>query len=216
MGVVRRSPILLLVLTALAQAAEPVAFKRAVAGVEAASGVEINWSAGSITAQAGAAADIRMPGPNAARPGAERRARAAAEVKLAAALRELGLDKSSKDKTVLEHAAVSRIEYQSNGGVVLWLSLRFSDVAPAKAGPRSLKIASAPFEFAPVLLAGGKEARAASATYLPNLPAAGCPKDALLVRRDDKGRLVLPAASADVIDSFAGSAVVIYLEKAQP
>ena len=60
------------------------------------------------------------------------------------------------------------------------------------------------------------EARAASATYLPNLPAAGCPKDALLVRRDDKGRLVLPAASADVIDSFAGSAVVIYLEKAQP
>lgn len=201
---------LLLVLTALAQAAEPTAFKRAVAGVE------IDWSAGSITAQAGAAADLRMPGPNAARPGAERRARAAAEVKLEAALRELGLERPAKDKTALEHAAVSRIEYQSNGGVVLWLSLRFADLAPAKASPRSLKIASAPFEFAPVLLAGGKEARVASATYLPNIPATGCPKDAIPVRRDDKGRLVLPAASANAIDSLAGSAVVIYLEKAKP
>jgi hypothetical protein len=207
MGVARLLPILFLVLTALAQAAEPVVFKRAVAGAE------VDWSAGTLTAQAGSAADIRMPGPNAARPGAERRARAAAEEKLAAALRELGLDKAAKDRTALEQAAVSRIEYQSNGGVVLWLSLRFADVVPAKAAPRPLKMVSAPFAFAPVLLAGSKEVRVASATYRA---AAACPKDAIPVRRDDKARLVLPAASADAIDSLAGSAVVIYLEKAQP
>jgi len=38
----------------------------------------------------------------------------------------------------------------------------------------------------------------------------------VLVRRDDKGRLVLPSPGSDPIDSFAGSAVVIYLEKAPP
>jgi hypothetical protein len=196
-----------LALTAAAQAAEPAAYKRMVAGVE------VDWSAGVITAQAGSAADIRMPGPNAARPGAERRARATAEEKISAALCELGLASLVKDKSRLSHAAVSRIEYQSNGGVVLWLSLPFSDVVPAKAAARVLKVPSMPFAIAPILTAGGKEVRAASATYRP---ATGCPKDALSVRRDEKGRLVLPAASADLIDSFAGSAVVIYLEKAQP
>ena len=207
MGVVRLLPILWLALTAAAQAAEPAAFKRMVAGAE------VDWSAGVITAQAGSAADIRMPGPNAARPGAERRARATAEEKLSAALRELGLETSNKDKPGLSHATVSKIEYQSNGGVVLWLSLPFSDVVPGKAAARALKVPSMPLAFAPVLVAGGKEVRVASATYRP---AAGGPKDVLSVRRDEKGRLVLPAASADLIDSFAGSAVVIYLEKAQP
>jgi len=206
MGVVRLLPIVCLALTAVSQASEPAVFKRIVAGAE------IDWSAGVITAQAGSSADLRMPGPNAARPGAERRARAAAETKLLAALRELGLDKLINDKTGLTHAAVSRIEYQSNGGVVLWLSLRFLDVVQAKAAPRALRISSMPFDIAPSLVAGGKESRAAVATYRP---AADCPKDALSVRRDDKGRLVLPAASAEAIDSLAGSAVVIYLEKAQ-
>ena len=197
---------LLLVLTAATQAAaEPVAFKRTVAGTE------VDWGAGVITAQAGSAADIRMPGPNAARPGAERRARAAAEAKLQSALHELGLDKLAKDKSATDHAAVSRIEYQSNGGVVLWLSVRFSDLVPAKPAPRALKVATMPFEIAPMLVAGGKEARVASATYRP---ASTCPGDAIPVRRDDKGRLVLPAS--ETIDSLAGLAVVIYLEQVHP
>jgi hypothetical protein len=194
-----------LVLAAAAQAASPDAFKRTVAASE------VDWSAGVVTAQAGSAADIRMPGPNAARPGAERRARAAAEAKLSAALHALGLDNLTTGKT----ASVSRIEYQSNGGVVLWLSVRFSELVPAKAAPRSLKVATMPFEFAPTLVAGGKEARVASATYGP---ISASPKDAIPVRRDEKGRLVLPSPSLSpqTIDSLAGSAVVIYLEKAQP
>jgi hypothetical protein len=36
------------------------------------------------------------------------------------------------------------------------------------------------------------------------------------VLRDEKGRLVLPTGRNEIIDSLAGSAVVIYLEKAQP
>jgi hypothetical protein len=192
-----------LVLAAAAQATQPAAFKRNVAGAE------VDWSAGVVTAQAGSAADIRMPGPDAARPGAERRARAAAEAKLFSALRELGLDKLTTGKT----SPISRIEYQSNGGVVLWLTARFSELVPAKAAPRALKVATMPFEFAPALVAGGKELRVASATYGP---ASASPKDAIAVRRDEKGRLVLPSPSSDLIDSLAGSAVVIYLDKAQP
>jgi hypothetical protein len=204
MGVARLLPILALALTAAALAAESTAFKRTVAGAE------IDWSAGVVTAQAGSAADIRMPGPDSARPGAERRARAAAESKLQSALREVGLDKLTKDKTALDRAEISTVEYQSNGGVVLWLSVRFLDLLPANAAPRALKVATMPFEIAPTLVAGGKEARVASATYRPS---SLCPKDAIPVRRDDKGRLVLPAS--EPIDSLAGSAVVIYLEKAQ-
>ncbi len=205
MGIARLTPFLLLVSSALAQAGAPSPFQRPVVDTE------VDWSAGVITAQAGAAADIRMPGPAAARPGAERRARAAAETKLRAAVRELGLDKASQ--TVSDHAAVSRIEYQSNGGVVLWLSVRFADLVPARTAPRALHTASMPFEIAPTLVAGGKDVRVAVATYRP---AVDRPKDALPVRRDGKGRLVLPAGPADLIDSLAGSAVVIYLEKAQP
>jgi hypothetical protein len=195
----------LVLLTAGAQAKEPAAFKRDVAGAE------IDWTHGILTAQAGAAADLRMPSPNAARPGAERRARAAAEQKLRAALRALGLD--AKADTVTERAAVSRIEYQSNGGVILWLSLRVSDVATRPGGPRALKIATMPFQIAPTIVAGDKEVRVGIATYRP---AADCPKDALPVARDQKGRLALPAARKEIIDYLAGSAVVIYLEKAQP
>jgi hypothetical protein len=207
MGIARLLPILSIVLTLAANAAEPVAFKRTVAGAE------VDWNAGVVTSQAGSAADIRMPGPNAARPGAERRARAAAEAKLSAALHELGLNNLATEKTALDHAEVARIEYQSNGGVVLWLRLRFSDLVPAKAAQRALKIAAMPFEIAPMLVAGDKAARVASATYGP---VSACPQDAIPVRRDEKGRLVLPPPSSDLIDSLAGLAVVIYLERPQP
>jgi hypothetical protein len=204
MGVARLLQLFLLALAAVAQAAEPATFKRDVAGVE------VDWSEGILTAQAGAAADLRMPGPNAARPGAERRARAAAEKKLHAALHALGLP---DNKVALEPATVSRIEYQSNGGVVLWLSIRFADLAAAQGGLRAFKLATMPFEFAPTIVAEGRAVRVARATYRKALD---CPKDAVPVLRDEQGRLVLPKTSKEIMDSLAGSSVVIYLEKAQP
>jgi hypothetical protein len=207
MGVIRQLPLLLVLLVGAAQAKEPAAFKRAVAGAE------VDWSAGTITAQAGSAADSRMPGPNAARPGAERRARAAAEEKLRAALRTLGLGKTADDQAAIKNAATSRIEYQSDGGVVLWLGLRFPDIVPAKQASTALKVATTPFEIAPTIAAGEKEVRVARATYQPMSSA---PKDAVSVRCDEKGRLVLPAGRANVVESLAGTAVVIYLEAAQP
>jgi hypothetical protein len=211
MGVVRLPlgcvPLGLLVLAAGVEAKEPSPFVRPL--LEA----EIDWSAGTITAEAGAAADIRMPGPNAARPGAERRAQAAAEGKLRKALRELLPGKKLDDKTVLAQAARSRIEYQSNGGVVLWLSVRFADLIPAKPAALPLRVTSMPFSVAPQVTAGGKTAPVAFATYRP---AGECPKHALPVQRDGEGRLVLPGAATQSLDSLAGAAVVIYLEKPQP
>ena len=207
MGVTRLLPLYLILLAAVAHAKETASFKRILAGTE------IDWSAGIITAQAGAAADIRMPNPNAARPGAERRARAAAEEKVRAALRELGQGGKVDDKAVSDKATVSRTEYQSNGGVVLWLSLRFSDLAPARPAAVSLRVASMPFTFAPVVASAGKSASLGFATYRP---ASECPKGALPARRDGDGRLALAGSDGKVVDSLAGAAVVIYLEKAQP
>ena len=197
----------LLILAGAALASEPGAFRRALAEAE------IDWSAGTITAQAGAAADIRMPGPNAARPGAERRARAAAEAKLRAALHEMGQGKKLDDKAALARASISRIEYQSNGGVVLWLAIRFSDLVSAKPATTSLRVANMPLALAPVVTAGGKTATLGVATYRP---AADCPQDAVPVRRDGEGRLVLADQDSKLVDSLAGAAVVIYLEKPQP
>jgi hypothetical protein len=206
MGIARLLPFVLLLslVPVLAHGKEAAAFKRTVAGAE------VDWSAGTITAQAGAAADIRMPGPNTARPGAERRARAAAEEKLGAALAILVRGKTSGEKDVLKRATVSRTEYQSDGGVVLWLTLRFADVAPAKAAPITLKVATTSFEFAPVVIVSDREVPLAFATYRS---AADVPRDAIRVERDGKGHLVVPPGAAGV-ESLAGASVVIYLEKA--
>jgi hypothetical protein len=206
MGVVRQLLLVVLLAAGSAHARESGAWRRTVAGAE------VDWNAGTITAEGGAAADLRMPGPNSARPGAERAARTAAATKLRAALRELGLDQDA-EKGAVEHATVSRIEYQSNGGVVLWLAVAFSDLAVGKAAPKPLRASAVPFKLAPTIAAGGRSARAASATYHA---AADCPTDAIAVKRNDKGHLVLPSAEAGLIDSFAGAAVVIYVEKPEP
>src|SRR5579863_568988 len=57
--------------------------------VETREGVSIDWRAGTLAATGGAAADLRMPSVDLARPGAERRARAAALGKLRTALTSL-------------------------------------------------------------------------------------------------------------------------------
>jgi hypothetical protein len=204
MGVARFLSFAWLLLAVSAQAKEPASFRRQLGEAE------VDWSAGTLTAQAGAAAELRMPHANAARPGAERRARAAAEEKLLGALRELGQGRNLDEKAAVARAVVSRTEYQSNGGVVLWLTVRFSDLVAAQPASLSLRVASMPFAFAPVVAAGGKTASLGFATYRP---AADCPKDALSARRDGHGRLVLAGAEAKPIDSLAGTAVVIYLEK---
>jgi len=204
MGIARLLVLLLLLAPSLANGKEPAAFKRVVGGAE------VDWTAGTITAQAGSAAELRMPGPGSARPGAERRARKAAEEKLRAAVGALAGDKNVEE--TVKRAMVSRIEYQSDGGVVLWLALRFSDVAPGKPATVPLKVAAMPFEFSPAIASSGRQVRPGFATYRA---AADCPKDAVRAHRDDGGRLTLPAAAGSV-DAFAGAGVTICIEKPQP
>jgi hypothetical protein len=205
MGIVRLLPVIVLLLPLLALGKEAGAFKRTVAGVE------VDWSAGTLTAEGGSAAEIRMPGPNSARPGAERRARAFAEEKLRSALAIVGRGKKLDEKDALSRATIARTEYQSDGGVVLWLTLRFSDLAAAaKPAKVALRVAHMPFEFAPVVASAGGEARLGFATYRP---AADCPRDAVRGELDGKGRLRVSSLPGGT-DSLAGTSVVIYLEKA--
>src|SRR5215471_14191788 len=58
---------------------------------EAHAGVTIDWADGTLASSGGAAADLRMPGAELARPGAVRRAREVALTKLRAALVDLPL-----------------------------------------------------------------------------------------------------------------------------
>jgi hypothetical protein len=186
--------------------------------VRAVGGAEVDWSEGTVTTSAGAAADLRMPSADVARPGAERRAKAAALEKLRAALKALPVNSGEKlDASLIEnalaHAQITRREYQSNGGVVLWAAVRFADLAtPGKPAPALvLSVPNMPFELAPQLnSAGNKQARVAYATYRQGKPAG----DAILVQRDKKGRLVLPEDAG--LDQFADAPVAIYVHKAAP
>lgn len=186
----------------------------------------MNWSDGTITASAGAAADMRMPSPDAARPGAERRARAAAMEKLRVALRALPVRGNERlgEKQVdaaLVHASTTRIEYQSNGGVVLWVGVRFEELvgsasrapsASAATEPFALAVAAMPLQLAPSVAVGGREIVMRCVRYHQGPP----PADAISVRRDDQGRLLAPKGAEPTLDRLAGGPVVIYLQKVLP
>jgi hypothetical protein len=106
-------------------------------------GVEIDWAEGTLTAPAGSAADLRMPSADVARAGAVRRAEAAARVLLGRALAELPLGGGRKLATAevaraVGRARASRTEYQTNGGALVWLTVRFGDWSEAAPeGPAS-------------------------------------------------------------------------------
>jgi hypothetical protein len=180
-------------------------------------GAEVDWSEGAVTASAGAAADMRMPSPDVARPGAERRAKAAVLEKLRTALKSLPVNPGEKlDASAIEnalaHVQITRREYQSNGGVVLWAVVHFADLATAgKPAPALvLSVPNMPFELAPQLNSGGKQARVAYATYRSSKPDG----DVISVQRDKKGHLVLPKETQ--LDQFVDAPVVIYVHKAAP
>jgi hypothetical protein len=191
---------------------------------------EVDWAAGTITARGGAAADMGLPTAEMARPGAERRARADALAKLRAALAELPVAPSVKLHAAAVDAALARahrdsVDYQSNGGVLLTLGLAFAELRAPKDKPpapdagaeiakekepaHALAVASMPFELAPRIVAGEHEASSAWAVYRQG-PA---PSNAIAVRRDKAGRLVLPKGEAKALQKLAGAPVVIYVQK---
>jgi hypothetical protein len=203
---------------------------------EARAGVEIDWQEGTLRAQGGAAADLRMPSADLARPGAVRRARAVAVAKLKTALAELPL---GGDRT-LPAAAVERaiarartaaIEYQSNGGALVSVALRFADWidaplpaaggdagAPPDAGTPSpsppplatLVVSGMRLAAAPLVRVGSREVSLGAAQYRLGLPPAAA--NALPARVDGSGRVIVEGTE-DLAPKLARGVVLIYVQK---
>ena len=169
-------------------------------------GVTVDWRAGTLSASGGAAADLRMPTVDLARPGAERRARAAATAKLRTALGALpagGGHKLDPDRIdrALNRARTVDVQYQSNGGAVIRMEVRFADW---------LEDADPP--AAPRALVGGQEISLGAATYRVGSPPADT--DARSARVDHAGRLVLEGGGT-LAAKLARGVALIYVQKVQ-
>jgi len=201
--------------------------------------ISIDWAEGTVTVRGGAAADLRMPSADLARPGAERRARAVATARLKDALAGLPLGSGralsgEEVEQALGHAQVVDIEYQSNGGAVVRLRARFGDwlAAEPPSGP-ALAVSEAHLAAAPALRvppagkSGGKkgskeakdddaEAVTGAARYRIGAPPAGT--HAIAVKIDHEGRWVVhrekgEKGDKDLAEKLAGAAIVIYVQK---
>ena len=183
-------------------------------------GADVDWEAGTISASAGAAADLRMPSVDLARPGAQRRAQATAIAKLRAALTTLPLGSGGKLTGAEIDRAVGRarpvdVQYQSNGGAIVRVEVRFGDwlETPSAQGGQggqgglegfAVAVPSMPLGAAPTARVGKREVRVGAAVYRV---ADG--------RVDKDGRLVLAAGDAQLADKLARSLVMIYVHKLQ-
>jgi hypothetical protein len=189
---------------------------------ETRAGVSVDWGEGTLTAQGGAAADLRMPSAELARPGAERRARAAAAAKLRAALAGLPLGggralSSESVERALGRGQVVDVEYQSNGGAIVRLRVRFGDWLPAEPPPGpAIAVGEAHPAAAPTLRIAGQEVTTGAARYRVGSPPAGT--RAVAVKIDHDGRWVVRGDKAqredkDLGEKLAGASIVIYVQK---
>jgi hypothetical protein len=193
-----------------ASAAEPAALATAL------DGVSVDWSAGALTASGGAAADLRMPSVDLARPGAERRARAAALARLRAGLRALPLGGGRKldpDRVdrALGRARAAGVEYQSNGGAVVRMTVGFSDwLEDASPATVTLFAPAARLAAAPLARVAGHDVAIGAAEYrLGHAPAAAGARSA---RLDHAGRLEVEGDAA-LAAKLARGVAVIYVGK---
>jgi hypothetical protein len=186
-------------------------------------GAEVDWGKGLLRARAGAAADPRLPGPDATRADAQRRARERALKILRAALDDLPLGGSRRLNKAAIDGALERVrvlsaDYQSNGGVVLELGVAFADLEPGKRPPKppesgtedsqlTLSVSSMPLEAMPTVLLGKEEVSRAAVYRLGEPPKSA---GSLRARRDKAGRLVLPAGKSEQ-ETRAAKGLIIYL-----
>jgi hypothetical protein len=183
---------------------------------EAHDGVTIDWRAGTLSATGGAAADLRMPSVDLARPGAERRARASATAKLRTALGALPtgsghpLDPDQIDRA-LGRARATDVQYQSNGGAVVRMEVGFADwLENPAAAVTTLAVHEAHLGAAPRAVVGGQEISLGAATY--RLGAAPAGAHAHAARLDRSGRLVVEGG-ADLAGKLAHGPALIYVQK---
>ena len=185
-------------------------------------GAAVDWEAGTITASGGAAADLRMPSVDLARPGAQRRAQAGAVAKLRAALAGLPLGAGNKLTAAEIDRAVARarpvdVQYQSNGGAIVRAEVRFGDwlETPAPAGVFAVAVPSIHLGAAPTLKIGTKDVRVGAAVYrLTDANVKQAVKNVADGKVDPAGR-ILVSADAQVADKLARGSVMIYVAKVQ-
>jgi len=181
-------------------------------------GAAVDWEAGTISATGGAAADLRMPSVDLSRPGAQRRAHAAAVAKLRAALTTLPLGSGNKLTGPEIDRAIGRardvdVQYQSNGGAIARVEIRFGDWLETPSAPDGFAVAVASMHLgaAPTARVGKRDVRVGAAVYRVADKAA---KNATDGRVDKDGRLVL-SGDAQLPDRLARGQVIIYVGKLQ-
>jgi hypothetical protein len=209
----------MLVFAAVALGAQAARAERGAALKETRAGAEIDWEAGTIAATAGAAADLRMPSVDLSRPGAQRRAQAGAIAKLRAALASLPLGAGGKLTGPEIDRAVGRarpvdIQYQSNGGAIVRVEIRFGDwlEAPNPAVALELDVPSSHLAAAPTARIGKRDVRVGAAVY--RMAEGKGDKKRPDAKVDKDGRLVL-AGDAELADKLARGLVMIYVGKLQ-
>jgi hypothetical protein len=155
-----------------------------------------------------------MPSVDLARPGALRRANASATAKLRAALADLPLGDGRRLAAAEIDRALGRVrttdvQYQSNGGAVVRVELKFGDWLETPSPPvvATLAVPSIRFGASPMAKIGGQEVRVGAAVYR-----LGTDKSALGAQVDKAGRLVL-AGDTQLRDKLARGLAVIYVHK---
>jgi hypothetical protein len=189
--------------------------------VERRDGVEIDWGAGTLTAAGGAAADLHMPSAEIARAGSVRRAEAAARARLGRALASLPLGGDRKlpaaaAERALAHARTTATEYQSNGGALVRVTVRFGDwleAPPAEGAPVALTLTVPAMHLgaSPLAKIGDAERALGAAVY--RLGAAPGAARAIPAKLDRAGRLVIEPAHAPAAEKLASGAALIYVGK---
>jgi hypothetical protein len=183
-------------------------------------GVEIDWAVGTLTATAGAAADLHMPSADVARAGSARRAEAAARERLGRALASLPLGGDRKlaagaAERALSHARTIT-DYQSNGGAIVRVIVRFVDwldPPPAEGAPVAVTLAVPAMHLgaSPLAKIGDAERPLGAAVYRLGVPP-GTAK-AVPAKLDHAGRLVIEAKHAPAAEKLAAGAALIYVGK---
>ena len=182
-------------------------------------GAAVDWEAGTISATGGAAADLRMPSVDLSRPGAQRRGHAAAVAKLRGALTTLPLGSGNKLTAAEIDRAVGRardvdVQYQSNGGAIVRVEIRFGDWLETPSAPDGFAVAVASMHLsaAPTARVGKRDVRVGAAVY--RVADGKAAKNVADGRVDKDGRLVL-AGDAQLPDRLARGQVIIYVGKLQ-